>query len=94
MDYLKNPLTESELFDKMNCSDNQITVIVRLDLADLIKRDIDSMNQYMDLLILPTNVDDILEDISYKIVGCEHATENHSGYVYLEVNARIEFMED
>lgn len=100
---LEKPMTEEEILKAISDEDGtagRLTVDVKVAFGDLISRDLDALNEFMDELILPAQCERIapcLSGIEYRVVGHveEPLDEQHftSGYVILEVSGEVEVYE-
>jgi hypothetical protein len=81
MQILTKPLKKSEIDPT-----GEITVIVPIELSDLIDCDIDSLNNLVEDLILDESVSGVLSGIGYSVAG--HTKDDK---VLIRVNTSVEY---
>lgn len=91
---LTNPLTQGQIDKAINENDNRISVIMPVDLPDLVYGGIDALNDLAQDRIIGNN-DIFLTDISYHVAGSiapmiENDAVWTEGTVLLGVNAVLE----
>jgi|GEM_PF-3955546 len=86
---VNQPLTYEQLklhFDE----DGYIKVVVEVDFDELVDRNIEGLNDYIESLVCYDPYLCNLSDIVYKVVGHQSATDDGSGSVLVQVTAEVQ----
>jgi len=85
------PRTAKELKALIN-RDQRIKFVFEMELSDLYNcGGIDGLNDKVDKLIGNiAGVDELLEGLDYRVVGCKNGTRKQEGSVFIEVSASAE----